>query len=93
MIFCMGRPYFNTKNAKNSDEIKFMFYGRQANLSIKIISACFGLLPSLQRVLYFCINPEEIIFLPSLVSGHDDPLLTLYMQIWIVLTVRTSFDV
>lgn len=92
MNFWTGRPYFNTKNAKNSDEIKFMFYGRQENLSIKMISTHFGLLPSLQGVLYFCINPEEIIFLPSLVSGHDDPLLTLYTQIWIVLTVRTSFD-
>ena len=28
----MSRSYFNFKNEKNNDEIKFMFYGRQENL-------------------------------------------------------------
>lgn len=89
----MSRPYFNTKNEKKSDEIKFMFYGRQENLNKTFPSSWAHPSPGSARCISASIRrPEGAAFLLSLVRGQDDPLLTV-MQVWIVLAVRTSFQV
>ena len=70
----MSRSYFNFKNEKNNDEIKFMFYGRQENLKQTKSFRLLGADPSPFSV--YCISalirhPEET-FLLSLMRGHAD---------------------